>query len=169
MARDILGKVIVYKVGKREVASRLVEVEAYIGKDDPACHAVNGRTPRNAVMFGPPGHAYIYFIYGMYYCLNVVTERTGFPAALLIRAAEPLASDGKFDARTLAGPGKFCRAYGLTRGQNGLDLTRDNLYIEDRGLAPPRIVQTERIGIRQAEDRLWRFVDADSPSLSRRV
>lgn len=176
VARDILGKVIVYRTSRMALASRIVEVEAYIGPDDPACHAARGRTERTEVMFGPPGHAYIYFIYGMYYCLNVVTERRGYPAAVLVRAAEPI-GDWQLARRPatvsphtlLSGPGKICRAYGLTKTQNGLDLTGERLYIEDRGLAPRKIAQTERIGIRQARDRLWRFVDSDSLSLSRPV
>src|SRR5690348_6500444 len=110
VARELLGQILVH--GEKRV--RIVETEAYIGPEDLACHAARGRsTPRNEVMYGEPGHAYVYFIYGMYYWLNVVTEREGFPAAVLIRAGDPGAK----------GPGVLCRELGLTREHNGLDLT----------------------------------------------
>jgi len=112
------------------LVGKIVETEAYIGEGDPACHAARGKTPRNAVMYGPPGYAYIYFIYGMYFCLNVVTEEEGFPAAVLIRAVEPLTGIEKMaqlrkqtkPTALASGPGKLCQAFSLTREQNGLDL-----------------------------------------------
>ncbi len=174
VARDLIGKVLVYNSDGARVSARLVEVEAYIGRDDPACHAAVGRTERNAVMFGPGGFGYIYFIYGMYYCLNVVTENEGFPAAVLIRAAEP--QDGedilrmryRADHKNLLtnGPGKLCKAFGLTREQNGLDLTGPTLYLEDCDYRPGKIMRTERIGIKVGRDKLWRFYEDGSRFVS---
>ncbi len=174
VAQDLIGKVLVYKYDGAEVSARLVEVEAYIGSDDPACHAAVGKTERNAVMFGPGGFGYIYFIYGMYYCLNVVTENEGFPAAVLIRAAEPEEGDEvlreryKADHKNLLtnGPGKLCKAFGLTREQNGLDLIGPTLYLEDRGYRPGKIIRTERIGIKVGRDKLWRFYEDGSRYVS---
>jgi DNA-3-methyladenine glycosylase len=170
VARDLIGKYLVYKSGKNILSARLVEVEAYIGEDDPACHAAVGRTKRNEVMYGPGGFSYIYFIYGMYYCLNVVTEKKGFPAAVLIRAAEPV--DGiailkrnyglTRTTRLTDGPGKLCKAFNLTRRQNNLDLTGSRLYLEDRHDGAARIESSERIGIKKGTDRKWRFFDSES-------
>jgi len=171
VAADILGKHIVFKSPSGELNARIVEVEAYIGTDDPACHAARGMTKRNAVMFGPGGYAYVYFIYGMYHCLNVVTEPEGSAAALLVRAAEPLhgfssESVRKKGALPLGGPGKLCREFGITRAHNGLDLTGEVLYLEDCGRHVKNVTRSRRIGIKVGEDRLWRFCDADSPALS---
>jgi DNA-3-methyladenine glycosylase len=162
-------------MGEGVLSARIVEVEAYIGEDDPACHAAGGETARNRVMFGRGGFAYIYFVYGMYHCLNFVTERKGFPAAVLLRAAEPTGgievmlarSPEEKASRLLNGPGKFCRSFGLTREQNGLDLTGDKLYLEDRKQEPSRIVRSSRIGIRVGCDLLYRFCEAGSVALSR--
>ena len=174
VARDLIGKVLVYESDGDNVSARLVEVEAYIGGDDPACHAAVGKTERNAVMFGPGGFGYIYFIYGMYYCLNVVTENEDYPAAVLIRAAEPEEGQEVFRKRFKAdhkniltnGPGKLCKAFGLTREQNGLDLTGPTLYLEDRGYRPGKIIRTERIGIKVGRDKLWRFYEDGSRYVS---
>ncbi len=177
IARDLIGKFLVYKKGKHLLSARLVEVEAYIGEEDPACHAAVGRTRRNDVMYGVGGHSYIYFIYGMYYCLNVVTELAGFPAAVLIRGAEPVegveimkrhyACPGS--NRLTDGPGKICKAFGLTREQNGLDLTGAKLYLEDRGYEPLSVGISHRIGIRKGIDKLWRFYEESSPFVSVKV
>ncbi|MFZ5979486.1 MAG: DNA-3-methyladenine glycosylase [Candidatus Zixiibacteriota bacterium] len=176
VAREILGKFIVYHTTEGKLSGRIVEVEAYIGEDDPACHAARGLTERNAVMFGPPGFSYIYFIYGMYHCLNFVTEKKGFAAAILLRAAEPdegaaiMKKHSPKAARKidlLNGPGKFCRSFGLTRRQNGLDLIGDTLYLEDRDGPKVTIGQSRRIGIRDGRDKLWRFFDRDSRALTR--
>ncbi len=174
VARDLIGKYLVYKKNNLWLLSaRLVEVEAYIGGNDPACHASRGRTPRNEVMFGPGGFSYIYLIYGMYYCLNVVTEKDKFPAAILIRAAEPV--DGvdlmkknynMVDTKLTSGPGRLCKAFGLNLEHNGLDLAGPNLYLEDRGYNPGKIISTPRIGISRAVKRNWRFVEKDSPYVS---
>jgi DNA-3-methyladenine glycosylase len=177
VARDLLGKTVVYASTVGRLAARIVEVEAYIGQGDPACHAARGRTDRNAVMFGPPGFSYVYFIYGMYYCLNFVTERKGFPAAVLLRAAEPVdgvdvlrrPSSKQPAARILSGPGKFCRAFGLTNEHSGLSLTGSTLFLEDRGEEAGAVVAAPRIGVREAADLPWRFYVESSPAVSRRV
>ncbi len=175
MAEEIIGKFLVYRSPRGRLAARIVEVEAYIGQDDPACHASRGMTPRNRPMFGPPGHSYIYFVYGMYHCLNFVTEPENQPAAVLLRAAEPVSgmeimrelSPGKDGYHLLNGPGKFCRSFGLTTDQNELDLTGNVLYIEDRNYTVSNINRSPRIGIKEGTERLWRFYDAGSPAVSR--
>lgn len=175
VARDLIGKVLVYRPARKIILKvRLVEVEAYIGRDDPACHAARGKTARNAVMFGPGGFSYIYFIYGMYHCLNFVTEPEGFPAAVLIRGGEPLEGievmrknyQPKKNNRMTDGPGKLCKAFGLTREQNGLDLTGPRLYLEDHHLIQNKIESSKRVGIKVGRDKKWRFFDADSPYVS---
>jgi DNA-3-methyladenine glycosylase len=146
----------------------IVETEAYIGEDDPACHASAGRTPRNEPLYGPPGLAYVYLNYGIHYLMNAVTEGDGHPAAVLIRALEPL--DGvalmkkrrSIDGRVLEnvdlcrGPGNLSRALGISLASNRLDLTRRALYVEDRGIPVAQIARGPRIGIRVAVDRPWR-------------
>jgi DNA-3-methyladenine glycosylase len=174
VASELLGKHLVVMWRKKRLSGRIVEVEAYIGENDPASHAAPGLTKRNAIMFGPPGFSYVYFIYGMYNCLNVVTEHKGFPAAILIRAAEPC--DGveemiKHSPRTphsllLSGPGRLCRSLGLTTKHSGLDLMGEKIWIEDHGEGPNDIVSTPRIGIRKAVDWNWRFICASSPAIS---
>lgn len=129
-------------------------------------------------MFGTPGHIYIYFIYGMYHCINFVTEKEGFPAAVLLRAAEPSEginimrqfSPNKNDNKLLAGPGLFCRAFGLTREQNGLDLTKSEIYLENRTEKNDMMIGTsKRIGINNGQGLPWRFFDTASNSLSRKI
>lgn len=174
VARDLLRKTLVFHHPQGVLAADIVETEAYIGRDDPACHAAVGRTSRNDIMFAVGGHAYIYFIYGMYFCLNVVTECKDFPAAVLIRAVEPILGCDIMAANSPAktayvsnGPGKLCRAFGLTRRENGLDLIGPQMYILDRGLKPPRIGVSGRIGIRNGGEKQWRFFDPDSSYVSR--
>jgi DNA-3-methyladenine glycosylase len=150
VAERLLGKIMVFG----EFAGLITETEAYIGQDDPACHAARGRTMRNTVMFGPPGFSYVYFIYGMYHCLNFVTEEEGKPAAVLIRGLMLLAPS----ALDLKGPGKICRHLGITRAHNGIDVTEcDFFYLKDASFSPPFEV-TPRIGIKRGQDKLWRFV-----------
>lgn len=144
---------------------RIVEVEAYVGEDDPACHAAAGLTPRTAVMYGEPGHAYVYFIYGMYYCFNIVTELKGYPAAILIRAAEALAGWENADARLLSGPGKLCRELGVNKAQQGSSLCAANWYFDGRK-GSVKVGTSSRIGISKGTEKLWRFFDADSASVS---
>jgi DNA-3-methyladenine glycosylase len=165
VARELLGKYLVVKEGGNYVSGKIVETEAYIGPDDPASHAYRGMTPRNKVMFGDPGYAYVYLTYGMHHCLNFVTERKGFPAAVLIRALEP--AEGieimktrrkTEDLRNLtSGPAKLCQALGIDRTLNGADLCSDTIYVEDRGNTSTKIVSTSRIGIKEGKDKKWRF------------
>jgi DNA-3-methyladenine glycosylase len=171
VAPELLGKVLV--VGG--CRGRIVEVEAYAGGEDPASHAYRGPTPRNAVMFGPPGHLYVYFTYGMHWCLNAVTERVDYPAAVLIRALEPLAGialmrrrRGPVPDRALcAGPARLCEALGITGAQNRGSLERGAVRILAGGRTRFRVAVTPRIGITTARDWPLRFVIADSSWLSR--
>jgi len=170
VARDLLGKVLVYDGPAGRRAVRLVEVEAYLGARDPASHAYRGPTPRTAPMFGPPGRSYVYFVYGMYHCLNVVTERGGVAGAVLLRGAEPVEGVGD-DARALAGPGKLARALGLSTAQTDMDLVRSALSIRDAQAVPAaRICRSARIGLTEhATTRMpWRLFVRGSPGVSRR-
>jgi DNA-3-methyladenine glycosylase len=168
VARDLLGKVLVRQIDGRPAWGRLVEVEAYLGPHDLASHAARGRrTPRNEVMYGGPGHAYVYFTYGMYFCLNFVTREAGLPQAVLIRALEP----GP-EVDRCSGPGLVCRALKIDRAVNGLPLRPPDIYVVDDGAPRGRIFATRRIGIQGTgarwEGRLLRFC-LDSPHLSRPV
>ncbi len=174
VARELLGKQIVFNGQRQRLSARIVEVEAYIGKNDPACHASRGKTKRTAVMFGPGGISYVYFIYGMYHCLNFVTEKENFAAAVLLRAAEPEEglesmkenSPGCKERDLLRGPGRFCRSFGISKVHSGLDLTGDTLYLEDRQREVKSIGKTTRVGIKEGAGRLWRFYDEDSRMIS---
>jgi DNA-3-methyladenine glycosylase len=155
VAQELLGKV--FQVGG--CSGRINEVEAYIGQNDPACHAAVGRTERNKVMFGPAGHLYVYFTYGMYHCANIVTEKNGFPAAVLIRSIEPLEGKGLMEKRRgklenlSNGPGKLCIALGMTKQtHNGAPAE-----VYDDGYKPNKIQKSSRIGIKVGTDKLWRF------------
>jgi DNA-3-methyladenine glycosylase len=167
VARDLLGKYLVHRVGDAERIGRIVEVEAYLGPHDLAAHSSRGRTERTKIMFGPPGHAYVYFIYGMYYCMNVVTEREGHASAVLLRALEPVKN---IEART-QGPGLLCRAMEVDKRLNGHDLLSDDFYIA----APPRaepevIIKRPRIGVDYARhwaQRQLRFYINGNPFISR--
>ena len=175
VAQQLLGKLLVHQTAEGVLAGRIVETEAY-KQDDPACHASRGMTRRNEVMFGEPGHAYVYFTYGMYFCLNAVTAPKGVGEAVLIRAVEPVEGiklmayrRGTTDVTNIAsGPGKVCQAFGLGREHNGLDLTDSVLTIVDDGFVPERIVATTRIGIRVALDYPWRFYIYGNPHVSRK-
>ena len=147
VAEKLLGKYLVCKADQREIVGKIVETEAYVGPEDRASHASRGRTKRTELMFGPAGYAYVYLIYGMYYCFNVVTEHEGYPAAVLVRAVEPVdafVTDGK---PTTNGPGKLCRFFQIDKTLNGVDLCGSQLYIEDRGeiVHPRDIVHAKRI------------------------
>ena len=156
VARSLIGKYLVRSMEGREQAGRIIEVEAYVGPEDKACHASKGRTPRTDVMFGPCGVAYVYLIYGMYHCLNVVTEQEGFPAAVLIRAVE-------MEGTLIDGPGRLCRAFQIDRGLNRHDLTsRQALWFEEReDSAELGMIQAlPRIGVDYAGEwakKPWRF------------
>ena len=150
VAKDLLGKELTFN----DYKGLITETEAYIGRDDPASHAYRGQTPRTAVMFGPPGVSYVYFIYGMYFCLNIVTEKEGTAAGVLIRGLQLMQPESK----NLNGPGKLCKHLGITREHNGIDLTTSHsFYVQDKGLTPG-YVATPRIGIKVATERLWRFL-----------
>jgi DNA-3-methyladenine glycosylase len=166
VAQDLIGKILVHRFDDRELRARIVETEAYVGPHDLACHASKGRTGRTEVMFGRAGHAYVYLIYGMYKMLNIVTADVDDAQAVLIRAAEPL--DGW--QADLSGPGKLCRDMHITRGQNGLDLTENELFLLDNPDDHPKIVRTKRIGVDYAKEwthALLRFYDANSPAVSK--
>jgi DNA-3-methyladenine glycosylase len=164
VARELLGKVIAHHTPEGFVTGRIVETEAYI-QGDPACHASRGMTPRNRVMFGPPGCAYVYFIYGMYYCFNVVTAAEGVGDAVLIRALEPLEGIFIMSARRgreklvdlCSGPAKLVQAMGITRSHNGTDLTAGTLLIHRGTEIKERIVSSTRIGIKEGDKLLLRF------------
>ena len=156
VARALIGKYLVRAIDGRTLAGMIVEVEAYVGPQDKACHASKGRTQRTDVMFGPGGVAYVYLIYGMYHCLNVVTEREEFPSAVLIRAIE-------LDGELIDGPGRLCRALEIDRRLNLVDLTiGESLWFEDRGEVVGRgtVGAHPRIGVDYAgkwAEKLWRF------------
>ncbi len=161
VAKELLGKVLV--IG--ECSGRINEVEAYIGQNDPACHACRGKTERNKVMFGRPGHLYVYFTYGMYHCMNIVTEKKGFPAAVLIRSVQPLSGIEIMKKRRNRsghlsdGPGKLCIAFGMKKQtHNGEDLCKKgDCYVYDDGFKPKNIKSSPRIGIKVGLDKKWRF------------
>ncbi|TME33621.1 MAG: DNA-3-methyladenine glycosylase [Chloroflexi bacterium] len=181
VAPDLLGARLVHASPTGVVAGRIVEVEAYAGPEDRAAHSSRGRTPRNAVMFGPPGHLYVYFVYGMHHCINVVCGSGSKPEAVLIRAVA--IDEGTDLARArrgwskigaplplAAGPGNVAAAFGIDRSLNGADLTTGPVWVT-LGEAPPRIVARPRVGVAYAGDWAalpWRFLVADDRHVSRR-
>ena len=179
VARNLIGKVLVRRVRGRNLAGKIVETEAYVGPHDLACHASKGKTSRTSIMFEAGGCAYVYMIYGFYFCLNAVTEAEDYPAAVLIRAVEPLDHLNvmrKFrkypdrDTNIASGPGKLCMAMGIDKTLNGEDLTGDTLWIEDRRLEVGRIVVSPRSGVDYAgeyKDKPWRFYVEGNPHVSR--
>ena len=166
VAPELLGKIIILrKSPKKQKSGIIVEVEAYTD-NDPACHAAKGKTPRNEVMFGPGGFSYVYFIYGMYHCLNFVTEKEGIPGAVLIRALEIPDKD----PRLASGPGKLCKYLKVTKSHNNLDCCNEDssLIVTKGGLYKSfSTVQTNRIGISQAAHYPWRWYIKDSISVSK--
>jgi DNA-3-methyladenine glycosylase len=170
VAKQLLGKYLVRKHPDGKTVGRIVETEAYVGPHDLACHASRGRTARTQVMFGAAGHAYVYFIYGMYYCLNIVTEEIDHASAVLIRALEPVEGIDLMkkrrrseELRNLAnGPGKLCLALAIDKALNSADMCGGNiLYVEDRGEPAPKILARTRIGVDYAgkwKDKPWRFL-----------
>jgi DNA-3-methyladenine glycosylase len=167
VARELLGKHLVHLSNGIERVGRIVETEAYLGPHDLAAHSARGRTARTEVMFGPPGHVYVYFIYGMYFCMNIVTEREGHASAVLLRALEPVKNVGR-----ACGPGLLCRALEIDRRLNGHDLLSDDFFVA----APPkekaiRIVKRPRVGVDYAKHwakRHLRFYVAGNPWVSRK-
>ena len=186
VARDLIGKLLVHVTGNRRTSGRIVEVEAYIGESDPACHAASGLTSRNAPLYGPPGHSYVYLNYGIHHLVNAVTESEGAPAAVLLRAVEPVDGldlmrrrRGSHDHRSRGGlphddlcrgPGNLSRAFGLSSAHNRLDLCGDRLFIEETGrqTEAPEVVWTPRIGIRVGVEHRWRCIAVGSPCVSGR-
>jgi DNA-3-methyladenine glycosylase len=185
VARDLLGKLLIRRDGRKLLAGRLVEDEAYLGNNDPAAHAYTGRTARNSVLFGPPGHAYVYFIYGNHYCLNVSCMPEGIGEGVLFRAMEPVFGlEAMARARGLeissplsaaqlrlisSGPGRMSQALGITRERDNdklLTSRASDLWLADDGYRPQRIVATPRIGITKAVDQPLRFVIAGNPYVS---
>jgi len=182
VSRELLGKVLVRKEAKQFLTARIVEVEAYLGENDPAAHSFAGRTPRNAVLFGPPGYAYVYFVYGNHYCLNVSCLPEGVAGGILFRAVEPLTGikqmaqlrnvsiNSPRDLRNLtSGPGRLAEAFGITRERdNGKDLTSasSDLFIADDGYRVRRILTTPRIGITKAAERPLRYILAGNEFVS---
>jgi DNA-3-methyladenine glycosylase len=184
----LLGKVLVHVRRGVRTSGAIVEVEAYIGESDPACHAAPGPTRRNQPLYGAPGHAYVYLNYGIHCLANIVTEGIGSPAAVLIRSLDPI--DGiavmrrrrgrvmkgrrRSTARSEAlaqhelcrGPGNLTMAMGITLDENQADLGGDRLFVEDRGIARPAVLHGPRIGIRVGTDRLWRFWIPGHPAVS---
>ena len=182
VTRALIGKVLVHDTPAGRTSGVIVETEAYIGEADPACHAAPGPTVRNAPLYGPPGMAYVYLNYGIHYLINAVTEAEGWPAAVLIRALEPLEREPMMRRRRARGtgrsardfttadlcrgPGNLTRALGISMRHNLLDLTAGPLCIEDRKLPPRELAWTPRIGIRVGVESAWRCVAAGSDALS---
>ena len=181
VARGLLGQRLVRILDGERLSGRIVEVEAYVGEKDQASHAQCGRTERNAPMYGPPGHAYVYFVYGMHHCFNVVTEREGFPAAVLVRALEPLEGieamqerrGGRVGVELTSGPARLCQALGIDRRFDGVDLCAPDvvLFIEGNGTMPDAAVTAgPRVGVRGDERALvapWRLYEQDNRYVSR--
>lgn len=178
VAKQLLGKYLVRKHPEGETIGRIVETEAYVGPHDLACHASKGRTARTEVMFGPAGHAYVYFIYGFYNMLNLVTEVKDYPAAVLIRAVEPVTGVELMKARRksnmlrslASGPGKLCQAFAVDRTLNGTNLGGTILYVEDRGEPTPKFRATTRIGVDYAgkwKDKPYRYLVRGSEFVSK--
>jgi DNA-3-methyladenine glycosylase len=186
VARDLIGKLLVHQRGTVRTSGTIVEVEAYIGESDPACHAAPGRTRRNAPLYGPPGYSYVYLNYGIHCLVNVVTEPEDSPAAVLIRALDPVDGVTAMRRRRLAsmkgrrprsalelddhalcrGPGNLTMAMGITLEDNWLDLCGDRLFIEDQGLTAAAVQWGPRIGIRVGTERPWRVWADGNPAVS---
>jgi DNA-3-methyladenine glycosylase len=179
VAPGLIGKWLVRVIGRDRLVGRIVEVEAYRGRDDPASHAFRGRTPRNAPMYGEPGHAYIYFTYGNHYCLNITTQQTGKPGAVLLRAIEPVEGLSQMrryrqsapDAELTNGPGKLTKALAIDKSLNEQDMTvAGPLFVTDPQPAQRdyEIWRSTRIGIREGLEKRWRFYVKGNPYVSRR-
>ena len=186
VARDLIGKVLVHRRRGVTTSGAIVEVEAYIGESDPACHAAPGPTRRNAPLYGPPGYAYVYLNYGIHSLMNVVTEANGSPAAVLIRSLDPIDGIATMrrrrvremkgrraitpadlsDEELCRGPGNLTMAMGITLEENRLDLVGDRLFVEDRGVIVGPIAWGPRIGIRVGVDRPWRAWGVASAAVS---
>ncbi|HEU5002379.1 MAG TPA: DNA-3-methyladenine glycosylase [Actinomycetota bacterium] len=167
VAPDLIGRLLVSDLPAGRVSGRIVEVEAYCGPADPASHAYRGRTPRNAVMFGPPGHLYVYFSYGMHHCANVVCEAEASPGAVLLRAVEPVDGialmrerrGGGADRLLCRGPGRLAQAFGIDLALNGADLVAGPVSVRGPARVSGTVAASRRIGISKATEELWRFYE----------
>jgi DNA-3-methyladenine glycosylase len=179
VARELVGKVLVHRTSEGRASGVIVETEAYIGEADPACHAAPGPTRRNQPLYGPPGFSYVYLNYGIHFLTNVVTESEGAPAAVLLRALEPLegiplmrhrrgksGGDAVGEHDLCRGPGNLSRALGITLAENWVDLESDRLFIEDRRYEPGAVAWSPRIGINVGTEHEWRCFVARSPAVS---
>lgn len=167
VAQALLGKYLIHHTASGVMVAKIVEVEAYLGPHDLACHSAKGRTTRTEVMFGPPGHVYVYLIYGMYYCMNVVTEKEGHASAVLIRALEPIKN---IEGRT-QGPGLLCKAMHINKRHNGCDLLGEHLYIADQSEEKFKIIKRPRVGVDYAKHwskRHLRFYIAGNAYVSKK-
>jgi DNA-3-methyladenine glycosylase len=175
VAEDLLGKVFARNSHEVVLRGRLVEVEAYAGQEDPGSHAFRGPTRRTQIMFGPAGFLYVYVIYGMHACMNVVTDEPGVAGAVLLRAAEPLEGLGTMEANRgdhpiaelCNGPGKLCQAFGVTRAHNGADLLGQEIWIEDDGFRPTVISRSARVGLSAGRELPLRYFLPDNRYVSR--
>jgi DNA-3-methyladenine glycosylase len=180
VAKDVIGKLLVHASPEGLVAGRIVEAEAYRGPEDRAAHSFGGRrTTRTEAMFGPPGFAYVFFVYGMHWHVNLVTTREGAPHAVLLRAAEPVLGQELMATRRGAplrqvdlcnGPGKLCQAFGIDRRHYGVDLTRGSLFLSATDAGRPKVARSARIGVDYAEawaDKPWRFYEQGNAWVSR--
>ncbi|HJU72655.1 MAG TPA: DNA-3-methyladenine glycosylase [Gemmatimonadaceae bacterium] len=177
VARELLGAVLEHRTSEGVASGRIVEVEAYLGPHDPACHAAAGRTARTEALFGPPGSAYVYFIYGVHWCVNAVTREAGFGSAVLIRALEPLRGiplmrqrrpKAPHDYDLANGPGKLCAALGIDATQNGTSLQQGRLRIlPGHPVSDGDVLVSPRVGITKAAHEMLRFAVADNPYVSR--
>lgn len=169
VARQLLGKYLVRNHHKGVTIGKIVETEAYVGSEDKACHASKGRTARTEIMFGHAGFAYVYLVYGFYHCLNFVTERLDYPAAVLIRALEPVEGMDLMRSRRRtedlhnlsSGPGKLCQAFSIDRALNGADICGSVIYVEDQQGPAPSILARPRVGVDYADrwkNKTWRFL-----------
>ena len=188
VAKELLGKYLVRRINKNLIVGKIVEVEAYLGENDPASHAYRGRTKRNDVMFWKGGHLYVYFTYGMHFCANIVTEDLNKGRAVLLRAIEPIKgidtmirnrklkwSNGvleKWNTNELInltnGPAKLCEAFGLSREQNGTDLCGNEIFLaQGDKISRSKIATTKRIGIKNGAEKKWRFYLCINPFISK--
>lgn len=185
VAKDLLGKYLVRRYKGKYLIGRIVEVEAYLGKNDPASHSFKGKTKRNEVMFSQGGHLYVYFTYGMHYCCNVVTEEKGKGRAILLRAVEPIGNiktikmlrnldDPKLNYNLTNGPAKVCQAFAFGKTENGTDLCGDQIWIGKKILdiqypmSAPKIISSSRIGITNGSEHKWRFYIKENPWVSKK-
>jgi DNA-3-methyladenine glycosylase len=175
VAKDLLGKYLIRKLGRKYLVGKIVEVEAYLN-NDPASHSFRGKTKRNEVMFWQGGHLYVYFTYGMHFCCNVVTEEEGKGCAVLIRAVEPVENiqvmqklrdigTSKNRYNLTNGPAKLCKAFALGRNENGTDLCGDKIWVGKSEIRHPKseIISSSRVGITNGSEHMWRFYIKDNP------